>query len=372
MPSERHPPSASGSGEPSWWALVTALAIGAVIALLLAVAMATMSEGGESRPRAEVGDVLAHPSADEHEGETGTVLLPWQHVDVGVGPVRAELPEIAGGPADIAAPEGGRFVRVEVRPATDAQPSFFATKSPRRSSAELVLTADGTDHPLDSASGLSLDPEDATSLQGGTRWVAVEGDPSDLELRVITDGQEQSVRPDGSVTHGRAADLEDVPTVEELRPAEHEDCGPAERVGETDLRLDGVDCTVTLAARTPFVDGLGWAESGHEYLVVHVTHARYLDLDDPGLAPRNPQPDVRLGTARPESGPVDVNEINRGTLAVTSVDDPQQFVFEVPAGEPLVDLALSLDIEARPRDPFATEDAEHIRLQWSVPARDLA
>lgn len=184
------------------------------------------------------------------------------------------------------------------------------------------------------------------------------------------------MRPDGSVTHGRAADLEDVPTVEELRPSEEEDCGPAERVDETDLRLTEVDCTVTLSARTPFVDGLGWAESGHDYLVVHIARDQYFDIDDPDggrrLSARNPRLDVRLGSSRPASGPVDVNEINRGTLAVTSVDDPQQFVFEVPAGEPLGDLALSLDIEARPRGPFATEDAEHVRLQWAVPRRDLA
>lgn len=374
MPVDRRPPSASEA--PSWWALVTTLATGTAIALLLAVGMATMSEGGETRPRAEVGDVLDHPFADEDEGETATVLLPWQRVDVSVGPVRTELPEIAGGPADVAAPEGGRFVRVDVRPMTDVQPSYFATAIPRRSSAELVLTADGRDHPLDSAAGLTLDPGDAASLRGGTRWVAVEGHPSDLELRVITDGQEQSVRPDGSVTHGRAADLEDVPTVDELRPAEQQDCGPAERVDETDLRVEGVGCSVTLAARTPFVDGPGWAESGHDYLVVHIARDQYFDIDGPdegrGLTARDPRLDARLGTTRPVSGPVDVNEINRGTLAITSVDDPQQFVFEIPSGEPPGDLTVSLDIETRPRDPFATEDAEEVRLEWTVPAGDLA
>lgn len=375
MPADSRP-LRSSSEAPSWWALVTTLASGTALALLLALGMATMSEAGETRPRAEVGDVLTHPYADEVEGKTATVLLPWQQVQVSVGPVREELPEFSGAPSDVAAPEGGRFVRVEVRPVTDTQPSYFVTDRQRRTSAELVLSVDGTDHPLDSDSGLALDPGDAESLRGGTRWVAVEGDPSDLELRVITDGQVQSVRPDGSVRRGRAADLDEVPPAEELQGVEDEDCGPAERIDETGLELDGADCAITLAARTPFVDGLGWAESRHEYLVVHIARRDYLDIDDRAgdgrLSARAPRLDARLGSARAVSGPVDVNELNRGTLAIQSVDDPQQFVFEVPVGTSPGDLTVSLDVEAEPRDPFATGDAEQVRLEWRVPAGDLA
>lgn len=374
MPADSRPPPSS-SEAPSWWALVTTLAAGASVALLLALGVATMGEAGEDRPRAEVGDVLTHPYADDVEGRAGTVLLPWQQVEISVGPVREELPETSGAPADVAAPEGGHFVRVEVRPVTDSQPSYVVTERQRRSSAELVLSADGTDHPLDSDSGLALDPGDAASLAGGTRWVAVAGDPGDLELRVITDGQEQTVRPDGTVRQRRAADLGDVPTAEEIRSAEHADCGPAERADETGLELDGADCSVTLAARTPFVDGLSWAESGHEYLVVHIARGDYLDIDDPDgdgrPSARAPRLDARLGGTRAVSGPVDVNELNRGSLAITSADDPQQFVFEVPAGEAPGDLTVSLDVEAQPRDPFAA-DADRVRLEWTVPAGDLA
>src|SRR5699024_7039092 len=99
---------------PSSWALVTAVATGTMIAVLLALAVAAMDEGGETRPRAAVGQVISASLDDEDATDPAEVVLPWRRIDVGIGEPVRELPDLGGAPADIASPEGGRFVPVQV------------------------------------------------------------------------------------------------------------------------------------------------------------------------------------------------------------------------------------------------------------------
>src|SRR5699024_8144688 len=121
--------------------------------------------------------------------------------------------DLGGAPADIASPEGGRFVPVQVEPVEEELldgMAFTATARPLQTEARFVLTADGREYPVDGAGGLTEDPDDLQTTEGRTRWVAVEGDPSSISVTISTDGQEQTVHPDGTVTPRRAADLDDL------------------------------------------------------------------------------------------------------------------------------------------------------------------
>ena len=379
MPTTSPPPLYGSLEGPSSWALVTAVATGTVIAVLLALAMATMDEGGETRPRAAVGQVISATLDDEDATDAAEVVLPWRRLDVGVGEPVRELPELRGAPADIASPEGGRFIPVQVEPVEDELLdgiAFTATERPLRTEARFVLTADGKEYPIDGAGGLTEDPNDLQTTEGRTRWVAVEGDPSTIEVTIITDGQEQTVRPDGTVTPRRAADLDDLPSREEVREQKPTDCGTSRRVDDSDFEIETSDpeeCTITAALRTPFVDGLGWAPKGKEYLVVHVTPEKPALVESPDGEDGRwtvTQVDGRLGSTRPRAGPTNINALNEGTMALQATDEPEQLVFEVRQGRSTGDLVIGVDVGARPDDPFATSsDTERMRLEWTIPAR---
>lgn len=382
MPIQSSSPLDTHAEGPSPWALVTAVGFGTVIAVALGLATATMSEGSETRPRAAVGQVfLDRPTVDEETVEdAGEVILPWQRLRVGVGEPERDLPNIRGAPADVAPPEGGSFVPVETAAVEGGDVAYVATGRPLQSEARVVLTADGREYPIDGVGGLTQDPNDPSTMQGRIAWVAVEGDPSTIEVTVVTGGQEQTVDVDGSTTRRRAADLEELSPREEAGEQESVDCGSSRRVDDADVQLQESDpeaCTVSHSLRTPFVDGLGWAPEGREYLVVHVTRDRYLRVaesgDEGGPWDVTGQTDARLGGTLPRSGPANVNDLNEGSLVLKDVDDPEQFVFEVAEGRSGGDLVVRLDVDVRPEDPFATSgDTERLRLEWTIPARRLA
>lgn len=364
-------PAARPAGLPSWWWLVATMASGAVLALTLSLAVATMDEGDDPRPRAVAGDVLDPPYSHDPLPVSGRVVLPWQHVDVAIGAPQEQLPDIGGDPADVGPPEDGGFVRVDARPALDGQIPLVATTRPLQSEVELVLRADGVEYPLSGKGGLELDPNDPSSGAGGTRWVAVPGEPTDLEVAVLVEGQEQTVRADGTVTARRAADLKELPrgsaaSKEPIR------CGTLRREDDSPLRVDPErepDCRLTSVLRTPFVDGIGWAPAGREYLAVAVSHDEDFRVEGPGGS--RWEETHRLGASLEGTGPLDgptnLNALDRGTLAVQDPEDPDQFVFEVPAEGPDRDLTVDLTVEARPQDPFVS-DRERMKLAWTIPA----
>lgn len=364
-------PAADPAALPSWWWLVATTASGAVLALALALTVATMAEGDDPRPRAVAGDVLDPPYSHEPLPVSGRVVLPWQHLDVAVGTPQGQLPDIGGDPADIGPPEDGAFVRVDARPALDGQIPLVATSRPLQSEVEVVLRADGVEYPLSGGGGLELDPNDPVSGTGGTRWVAVPGEPTDLEVAVLVDGQEQTVHADGTVTARRAAGLKNLPRGA-TTPEDPIPCGPVRRDDDSPLRVDPEDepdCHLTSVLRTPFVDGLGWAPAGREYLMVAVSHDEDFRVEGPDGArwEETHQLGASLGGVRPVDGPRNLNALNRGTLAVQDPEDPDQLVFEVPAGGPDQDLAIDLTVEAAPQDPFVS-DRDQMQLEWTVPA----
>lgn len=368
--------SDTGTELPSWWRVVATLAVGTVIALVLALAVTTLGEGGDPRPVADVGHVYDHPFAEDELPHAGEVSLPWERIEVAVGTPQRELPTILNDAVDVAPPEGGSFVRVDARAAEPAQLAFAATGRPLQVGVEVVLRADGAEYPLSGPGGLRFDPNDAFVGSTGSRWVAVPGRPSELEVAVLVDGEEQTVHADGTVSAGRATGLTELPTLSSTSRPDEVACGPTRRTDHSSLRLpEGLDdlaCTVKATFRTPYVDGVGWAPEGREYLVVVAAHDDVPAVDGPAGERWNATDTLtgRLDGAEPVVAPVDVNAVNAGTLAFQDPDDPRKLVFEVAETGSTGDLVLRLDVDARPDDPAASGH-ERMRLESTVPEEDL-
>lgn len=370
-------PSPTRSELPSWWRVVATLGIGTVIALALALAITTMSEGSDPRPVAAIGSVHDLPFAEDDLPHPGVVSLPWQRIEVAVGDPQGQLPPIHGEAADIAPPEGGSFVRVDARSVADSQLAFAAIDRPLQVDVEIVLRADGAEYPLSGPGGLDFDPNDTFLPATGGRWVAVPGHPSDLEVAVLVDDQEQTVQQDGSVDHGRATGLTDLEPLTLTNQQDERACDTVRRTDHSELRLpdyrDEPACTIKAVFRTPYADGIGWARDDHEYLVVVATHEDVLSVDHPdGERWRATNTFTgRIDGAEPVVEPVDINAVNTGTLALQDPDDPRMLVFEVPESGSTGDLTLALDVDARSDDAFGSSSREQMHLEWTVPAEEL-
>lgn len=380
QPTERTEPARAPAPSPlrkrSLWPLVALLT---VVVVGLAVALIVVRGTADDRPRAAVGQVFSAPFAEDDLPHYGEVLLPWARTKTGAGAAREELPDLLGAKANVRAPEGGRFVRVEVKLEKDYIIPLSAVGRPYTQKTEVVLRADGRDYPVSGRDGLVLDPNGPLQ-QGGGVWVAVEGDPKDLEVRVTTDGVSQVLdASDGSVEAGRAADLAEIPSQDELREMKGASCGTPTRLDDSGLRVDyrpSLKCRVQLALHTPYVDGLGWSDEGREFLVVHVVRPRRLSLisgrgDAATYWDAELEFSALLGDAEPLGPAMDVNDLNSGPLSISDPDDPEQLVFDVAQGEPMPDLTFDYQGQATTGGPFTVE-RRPIHFHWTLPGGDLS
>lgn len=355
------------------WTLAAAVAAGTAVVLALTLAATITTRLGEDRPRASAGEVILPTDYEPVPSDAERVNLPWGAVSVAVGDVTDEVPEALGDQSLVAPPDGGSFVRVVLQPTQKkGGPSpFVSTGRPWQSRAEVVLTADGTEYPLDGPDGLGVAPGFPAPAGGHSRWVAVDGDPSDLSVTITVAGQEQVVDADGSVSRGKADALDDVPSLEEVREETSSTCGRAKQSGSSTVSIrpsDVPECAVDASLRTPFVDGLGWARKGHEYLVVQ---ASYDDVTRSGNEPwvTDPQVTARLDGASPKGRVTD-----GGTALGSSAThgSMETVIFEVPVDEPIGTLSLHLGVEIPPENSFDGEEPERRRLTWTIPSEALA
>ena len=377
MTTTSSPPSRNPLERPSPWSLLATLTAGTAVVLALALVVTIGMQLTEDRPRASVGEVLRPQANEPLPSDASTVHLPWGPVTVGVGEATDEIPETFGDHSLVAPPDGGSFVRVDLQPAPTegGDVPFVATSKPGQAEAEVVLTADGTEYPLDGPDGLGVSPGSPAPVGAHSRWVAIDGHPSDLEVSVTVADEEQVVDVDGDVTRGRGAALNDVPSLEELREkSTSSPCGGLRQSGSSKVTVERSDvpgCSVDASMRTPFVDGLGWAAKGKEYLVVQSSYEDPVDVtgsdDESWVA--TPRLDARLDGAAPEG-----RVAGGGTVLGVSGShgDVETFVFEVPVDEPTGDLSLHLDLEAVREDPFEDGRPERRRLSWTVPGGGLA
>lgn len=370
----RADPLPRGPKQRSLWSVVAMLAA-VVVALSVALAVVRAQDG---RPRAEVGDLFDFPFQEEPLPHRGQVLLPWARTEVGASGPRQELPDLLGAEPTVGPPDGGSFVRVELEVEEDYAIVSAAAGTSYAQEAEVVLRADGRDYPLSGPGGLVLDP-DTPLARTESVWVAVEGEPSDLEVHVTVDGVTQVVdAADGSVDAGRAADLADLPSPEELRAPDAPPCGTPRRLDDTGLTVSYrpmLECRVLFTLRTPYVDGIGWAPSGGEFLVVHIDGPTWVSLrtgpkDDATYWDTRIRFSARLGGTDPVAPEIDANSLIQGRSLLLDPDNPGQVVFEVGEGEPAGDLTLDLVADARLGEPFVTE-RQQMRVRWTIPGGEL-
>lgn len=356
----------------SWWGLLTATSAATAVVLALALAV-VVGEAQSTRPtlQAQEGQVFtpADPP-DRRPHDVRHIVLPWTRVTVDVREPQPTLPELATDADDIRPPEGGSFVLVSLSgfltASYPATPAGYTAPSP-----EVILRADGEEYSLTEEDPLDLGPGIALpSSFEDTRVIAVPGRPTDVEVAVVLDGEEQTVRADGDASLGRASALNGT------RRTAPVDCGRGQQIGSTRLLGGPGDrggCSVTESVRTPYVHGLGWARSGREYLVVDVEREA-----GPVEGPDGEDWDPALRwTGRvdgrvPVSGPTPADATTRmSTDPIERERDPQQLIFEVDEDSPTDDLALTADVDARPVDDFAS-GRETARLRWTVSGEDLA
>ena len=276
------------------------------------------------------------------------------------------------------APDGGSFVLVEVELQDDYPIPLTSVRSGYTQETEMVLHADGRDYPLTGPGGLVLDPN-RPFRQGGNVWVAVEGEPTDMEVRVTVDGVTQVVdTSDGSVDAGQAAGLADLPTPDELRQVPDISCGKPERLDSTGIEVTyrpHLDCLAQFTLRTPYVDGLGWAEPGREFFVLHMVRPSRLSLasgsgQDVTYWDSRVRFTARLGGAEPVSPLANVNDLNEGTFTLQDPENPDQLVFDVAQGEPVGDLVFDLVVDATRGAPFVKEHRKLV-FEWTIAGAEL-
>ncbi|KRF11319.1 hypothetical protein ASG90_16280 [Nocardioides sp. Soil797] len=344
-----------------------------LLVLVLAVSVWAVEDTDE-RPHADVGDLFTDADSPAPLAHAGEARLPWATLDVAAR-ASDSLPDLNGGRPNLQAPDDGSFVHVQVHatPATN----WVGTTWPYANETEVVLRADEHDYALTGANGFLLSPDDSSRGQQD-RWVAVEGHPKELAIVVRIDGEEQVVHTsDGTVDLGRAEDLEiGEPHTDNNRSPVR--CGRFTRADEAALGTSGqrfIECQVAAVTRTPYADGLGWAEPGHEFVAIELNPPLSVGTYVPGQSRKaitlshyseRLSFSARLAGRRPVADPDDV----RRPWQYGTTQGSAQFVFDVAEGEPIGDLVFTTHVDAQPNSGFDDKPAE-LLLRWTIPGRKL-
>ncbi|KRF11322.1 hypothetical protein ASG90_16295 [Nocardioides sp. Soil797] len=337
-----------GEGSARWLpAAISVVAVVAVVALILGLKLVGGDDPDDTpvdKDSAAFGQVVHAADVNDPLVNGGQVVLPWIRLEVAAGEPVDEVPATKKQEA-ISAPDGGSFVRVEV--SKQGTVAFALSSKSPANDVDLLLRADGTDYSLTKgADGLEFDSAKPWLFQSReSRWVSVEGHPEDLQIVLRIGDVEQVVdASDGKVDLGDAAALADVPSVDQN--FSQFPCGQGRSTGGSAPRNE-VPCTITSTLRTPYVDGVGWAEAGDEYLVVNVATGKSVALGAK-------QASIAERTA--SFGDADlVDTLDRGKTT--------QFIFDVTKGEK-ADLKVGSTYGASSAKP----DAE---LEWSIAGSKL-
>ena len=343
-----------------------------VVAIALVVVGGVAWARADTRPHAEAGQLFDPAFLQDELGIGADVVLPWVRAEVTVGQPRDELPDALGAEPNLQAPDGGGFVQVQVNIDNDNLIPLYVDAPGVVGRADLVLTDGDHRYPLTHVpGGLHLD---AAAPETGVlqRFLAVEGSPEHWSLEVEYDGETWVVDlDDGSSEPGPHDALAEIPAVDEQQqPAQR--CGeprwssgfsPAESYNEP-------KCQVIHQMRVPYVDGLGWAEPGREFLVVQV------ESYEPGFARsrggdvylvRDPAMSYRLD-GRVPLAVAEVNDLSAlgGPLALQLPYDPDQAIFDVAADEPTPVLQVRQSLVGEADEPGVPQ-APRIHVDWRVP-----
>ncbi|WP_134764744.1 hypothetical protein [Nocardioides sp. 1609] len=242
---------------------VPALAVPTLAVVLTATLLGCSGPGGDEGRAAPVGTVV-DLSTSSVAGRLVTVQTPDGRIDFTVSAPLDDLPahdETYDRPADDAS-----FVGVAWT--WDFTGGFAAMRAPQGERVEphVWLVADGREYSLDEATLVRndedavADAEDTPFEFSGSAYVAVEGEPDDLAVKVDFDGLEQVVEVgDVTVVHeGPAADLYGPP--DSLARSEVR-CGPPRSTPSAAAAGNDLSHCLLQVARVPWAPGHGWVTS---------------------------------------------------------------------------------------------------------------
>lgn len=256
------PGLASGLGRPAG-SLLAALAV-------LLVPTACGDSSADPGARAQRPVVARDPMA----GDRASVLLPTGRLDLTVGtPVDAVPADRTKDLKAVSAPDGGSLVPVSWT-FDGSQAPWLGLLAAHPDEAVVSLQVGGRSYrvgpPYQVGAGgtIATDPDRAFYVPVGAT-----PDPADIAVSVAYDGLTQVVHPaTGESDLGVAAGLA---RLEGPRPGgvPCPDHGWRAVPRSVDVQ---VDCTISLAGRTPYWPTAGWAEAGHQWLVLDVPEVRLL------------------------------------------------------------------------------------------------
>lgn len=289
--------------------------IGVILACALGLAGCSGTE-----PR----EVVERPGA-QSSGTGISFQLPQGIVQITVGPAQS----VEAGAADSEEPSG-RYIPLSwewdlgagVPPGTSGYVSLTSNKT-----ATITADVDGRRYDLGSAYGT----KDSTGGSGTTFYVPVDESTTaaDLAVEVAFDGVVQSARGDGSsLSSGRASSLY------EQEPARAAQCR-FRRVPQSAGADDA--CTASMVRR-PYVDTLGWADEGSEWLIVSLSVSTH---DRKGTAKTDVRHDGEEVTVDGDAPVATLSASGHGTSDSNSV-----LVFQVANDKAQVRFSYTIDTDA--------------------------
>lgn len=310
-------------------------------------------------PRADVGWVLVGAEQGD-DAFSEEIRLPWAEATVSVG-----APRQAIGSADdrLRAPEDGSLVRVSLE-FGDALSRPLRRDVPL-SAPSVELVVGERSYPLVGLAEGAVLGGDSYLMTSFSRTVAVAGSDPDVAVRITLDGESMTVSADG-VDAGRFAELASLPALGD-EDGTALDCGePRLPPGVSSPRdepwLNG-RCSAGLSVRTPFVDGVGWAAEGSEWMIVDLTVDVPFELRKDGVGVRYSEDarDSLTLLAAHDNDELRVVPLDEGPWRAGYLDS---FAVEVPRGEGAQLQAQVRTVSSRAESTY--RDAGGMRYTWSL------
>lgn len=333
-----------------------------VVVVVAAAGILNWTDLLDDRPQAQSGEVVVAPLNATVRGSTATVYVPWGRFRLTIGSPREELPELLY--EEKRAPDGGGFVGLELTiGGLDALLPLPYVKGKRYRTPRIALVVDGKRHPVPQLTGGLVTPGGSSLLvkQSVKVFVAIADMPEKYSIDVTYEGKTQTISASGTVAPGRFAALQHV-TTSDVEPIS---CGAPYRVPEQLEGGDSAACTITRVSRLPYITGLGWAERGHEWLVI------FVEIEPPDTkvaladAPRDPDPfvDEYISTAYSLDGKQPVSQVKSDNIgpvfSLSDFDKPDQVTFQVPKETQDLRLDITSTFRTHP-------DAPGLPVSWRV------